>query len=103
MKLTHAAPAKCAARLARGEVKRTALNGQLFAYVVACPACGYPAPYLADASGFVEGEMVATSAEHRGRTVAFRAPETLSASTGLLCYGCRGTITIADNDITTVP
>lgn len=103
MKLRHAAPGKCPQRLERGEVKRFALHGKLWAYTIGCPGCGFCAPYLADDAGYVEGPLVETRAEHREREVVFRAPETLSTTHPLPCYGCGGRITIEANEIATAP
>lgn len=44
--LTVASYAKCSRLLSRGEVKRVTQRGPLVGYVIACPACGFSAPYL---------------------------------------------------------
>lgn len=103
MKLQHAPPRKCPQRLERGEVKRFALSGVLWAYTIGCPACGFCAPYLADDAGYVEGPLLEAHAEYRGSQVMFRAPKTLSTSKPLRCFGCGGTIAIVDNQIETTP
>lgn len=47
-------PTRCVRRLARGEVKRVPSVGRLVGYYVACPGCGFVAPYLAEEAGWIE-------------------------------------------------
>lgn len=45
---------KCSRLLEPGELKRVPQLGPLVGYFIACPACGFPAPYLDDEVGYVE-------------------------------------------------
>lgn len=61
--LTAASYLTCARSLLRGQVKRCLRRGPLVGYVIACPSCGLPAPYLDEDVGYEErdGALVGIS------------------------------------------
>jgi hypothetical protein len=105
MILTWAEPQHCIQRLRPGTVKRMYYRTrEPLGYWIACPGCGFVAPFQQEECGFIEGPTEdAEAVKASGEVVRIRRPATLEATRAPRCYRCHRLILLKKTEVDVVP